>query len=148
MLVDFGRSVDLEKVTSRGSNLLQTQFKGNIAAEDMECVAMRQGLPWGIDLDFYGVAASSFILLFGSHLEVTQDRSTGKWRPHKSFRRYWQRDLWTILFDTLLNFDSSSNDYAMGNIRVAFDEYIEGKDRKREITTHLNQLFTHLPKKR
>ena len=40
MLVDFGRSVDLEKVASRGSNLLQTQFKGNIAAEDMECVAM------------------------------------------------------------------------------------------------------------
>ena len=148
MLVDFGRSVDLEKVASLGSNLLQTQFKGNIAAEDMECVAMRKGLPWGIDLDFYGVAASSFILLFGSHLEVTQDRSSGKWRPHKSFRRYWQRDLWTLLFDTLLNFDSSSDDYAIGNIRIAFDEYIEGKDRKREITTHLNQLFTHLPKKR
>lgn len=148
MLVDFGRSVDLERVARRGSDPLKTQFKGSIAAEDMECVAMRKGLSWGVDLDFYGIAASSFLLLFGSHMEVTQDRSTGKWRPHKSFRRYWQRELWTLLFDTLLNFDSSTDKYAVGDIRIAFDEYMNEKDIKREITSHLSQLYTHLPKRR
>eukprot|EP00578_Thalassiosira_sp_NH16_P014046 CAMPEP_0181126148 /NCGR_PEP_ID=MMETSP1071-20121207/27454_1 /TAXON_ID=35127 /ORGANISM="Thalassiosira sp., Strain NH16" /LENGTH=1409 /DNA_ID=CAMNT_0023211689 /DNA_START=213 /DNA_END=4439 /DNA_ORIENTATION=- len=94
MLVDFGRSIDLEKVASGLSDPLKAQFKGSIAAEDMECVAMRKGLPWGVDLDFFGLAASSFILLFGSHIEIVQDRSTGKWRLSKSFRRYWQKDLW------------------------------------------------------
>ena len=149
MLVDFGRSIDLEKVASRGSDPLNTQFNGRIAAEDMECVSMRKGLPWGVDLDLYGVAASSFILLFGSHMEVTQGTGGGKWRPHKSLRRYWQRELWSLLFDTLLNFDSSTDKYAdIGDLRTAFEEYIDGKDRKREIATHLNQLYDHLPKKR
>ncbi len=37
MLVDFGRSIDLEKSMHRGSNPLRSQFEGSIAAEDMEC---------------------------------------------------------------------------------------------------------------
>ena len=148
MLVDFGRSIDLEKVARQGSNPLRTKFKGNVAAEDMECGSMRKGLPWGIDLDFFGLAASSFLLLFGIHMEVIEDRRSGKWRIHKPLRRYWQKDLWSSLFDALLNFDSSSDEYCLRDIRQSFDEYIEGKDRKREIATHLNQLYTHLPKKR
>lgn len=147
MLVDFGRSIDLEKVASRGTDPLQTQFKGSIAAEDMECGSMRKGLSWGVDLDFFGLAASSFILLFGSHMEVAEDRS-GRWCPNKKVRRYWQRDLWNLLFDSLLNFDSRTDKYCLRDIRVAFEDYIDGKQRKREIATHLNQLYTHLPKKR
>ena len=148
MLVDFGRSIDLEKAATEGSNPLKTQFKGSIAAEDMECVSMRKGLPWGVDLDFFGLAASSYLLLFGSHMEVVEERGTGKWKPTKPFRRYWQRDLWKSLFDFLLNFDSSSDQYCLRDIRIAFEEYIDGKQRKSEIATHLNQLYTHMPKKR
>ena len=148
MLVDFGRSIDLEKAATEGSNPLKAQFKGSIAAEDMECVSMRKGLPWGVDLDFFGLAASSYLLLFGSHMEVVEERGTGKWKPTKPFRRYWERDLWKSLFDLLLNFDSSSDQYCLREIRIAFEEYIDGKQRKREIATHLNQLYTHMPKKR
>jgi hypothetical protein len=148
MLVDFGRSIDLDRAENRGSDLLQTQFTGSIAAEDMECAAMREGRNWGVDLDFFGLAASSFILLFGSHMDVIQDRSTGKWRPNKSFRRYWQRDLWSLLFDSLLNFDSSTDNYCLSEIRAHFDGYIEGKQRKKEIAANLHQLHTHLPTKR
>ncbi|KAL7527624.1 hypothetical protein ACHAXR_002046 [Thalassiosira sp. AJA248-18] len=147
MLVDFGRSIDLEKVPSQ-ADPLQAQIKGNIAAEDMECGSMRKGLPWGVDLDFFGLAASSFILLFGTHMEVVEDRRSGKWRIHKPLRRYWQRELWSCLFDSLLNFDSNTDNYCLRDIRIAFDEYIDGKQRKREIATHVNQLYTHLPKKR
>jgi len=148
MLVDFGRSIDLEKVARQGSNPLQAQFTGSIAAEDMECGSMRKGMSWGVDLDFFGLAASSFILLFGSHMEVIEDKRTGKWRIQKTLRRYWQRELWNCLFVSLLNFDSSSDMYCLRDIRIAFDEYIEGKQRKQEVATHLNQLYTHLPTKR
>lgn len=149
MLVDFGRSIDLNYAALPGSDPLETQFTGSIAAEDMECGSMRDGKSWGIDLDLFGLAASSYLLLFGSHMEVTKDRSNGKWRPNKSFRRYWQQELWSPLFDSLLNFDSkSTGEYCLRDLRIAFTEYIEGKQRKREITTHLNQLYTHLPKKR
>jgi checkpoint serine/threonine-protein kinase len=148
MLVDFGRSIDLEKVVCRGSNPLQVQLKGSVAAEDMECASMRKGMPWGVDLDLFGLAESSFTLLFGSHIKVAEDKRTGKWRLDKSFRRYWQVDLWANLFDTLLNFDSSSDPCCLHDIRIAFDEYIDGKHRTREVASHLNQLYTHLPKKR
>ena len=147
MLVDFGRSIDLEKVKSRGLNPLHTQFEGNIAAEDMECVNMRTGMPWGVDLDFFGLAASSYILLFGSHIKVEEKR-TGKWGLSKGLRRYWQCALWDELFGILLNFDSSSDNYCLSDIRASFDEYIDGKQRKFEIASYLNQLYTHLPKKR
>ena len=147
MLVDFGRAVDLDKVASRGSNSLSTLFHGNVAAEDMECGTMRQGLPWGVDLDYFGLCASSHILLFGSHMEVAQDKSTGRFHLQKTFRRYWKRDLWQMYFDALLNFDVASENDVLRDIRIAFDEYI-GKERKQEITSHLTQLHRNLPKKR
>jgi hypothetical protein len=148
MLVDFGRSIDLGRIENQGSDPLQSQFTGSIAAEDMECAAMREGRHWGVDLDFFGLAASSYILLFGSHIEVVQDRSTRKWRTNKSLRRYWQRELWDLLFDSLLNFDSSTDKYCLGEIRARFDDYIEGKQRKKEIAVNLQQLQSHLPPKR
>ena len=148
MLVDFGRAIDLDKTMIRGSDPLHSQFTGNIAAEDMECGAMREGRRWGVDLDFFGLAASSYILLFGSHMEVIQERSTGKWRPNKSFRRYWECDLWKLLFDSLLNFNSNTDKYCLKEIRSHFDDYIEGKHRKKEIASNLQQLHIHLPTKR
>ncbi len=148
MLVDFGRAVDLAKVTTKGSDPLKTVFSGSAAAEDMECRAMRQGQPWGVDLDFFGLCASSYILLFGSHIEVVQDKASGKLRLKKLLRRYWQRDLWQNYFDTLLNFDARSDDYCLRDLRMAFDEYIDGKDRKREIVSRVSTLYNHLPKKR
>ncbi len=147
MLVDFGRAIDLETVTRQGEDPLRTLFKGSIAAEDMECGMMREGLPWGVDLDYFGLCASAFILLFGSHMEVVRDKSTGNWRLNKALRRYWQKDLWQSLFQSLLNFELGSERKCLHDLRVAFDDYID-EDRSQEIATHLNQLFTHLPKKR
>jgi checkpoint serine/threonine-protein kinase len=148
MLVDFGRSIDLSCEAVPGSDPLETQFTGSIAAEDMECGSMRDGTSWGIELDLFGLAASSYILLFGSHMEVMKDRSTGKWRPNKPFRRYWQQELWSPLFDSLLNFDSTAYECCLHDHIIAFTEYIEWKQRRKEISTHLNQLYTHLPKQR
>jgi hypothetical protein len=91
-----------------------------IAAKDMECAAMHEGHTWEVDLDFIGLAASSFLLLFGSHIDVIQDRSMGKWHPNKLFRRYWQRDLWGLLFDSQLNFNSSTDRYCLHEIRGDF----------------------------
>ena len=147
MLVDFGRSVDLER-TGGASDPLRSQFKGNVAAEDTECVAMRESRPWGIDQDLFGLCSSAHLLLFGSHIEVTEEKSTSKWRQRKAFRRYHQQDLWNRFFDTLINYDSSTDEYCIPGIRAQFEEYIGTGQRMKEIDKNLKQLFSHLPTKR
>lgn len=142
MLVDFGRAVDLVGISDT------TLFTGSAAAEDMECKAMRQGLPWGVDLDFYGLCASSYILLFGSHMEVVQDKATGKLKLKRLLRRYWQRELWQNYFESLLNYDSCSSAHCLRDIRVAFDDYLDNNGRKRDVESRIGTLYTHLPKKR
>lgn len=145
MLVDFGRAVDLESVSSNGSNIL---FSGSAAAEDMECRSMRQGLPWGVDLDYFGLCASSCILLFGDHMEVVQDKATGRLKLKKLLRRYWQRDLWSNFFDVLLNNDVSSDSNCLQDLLLKFEEHLEDDGRKRDIDSRISTLYTHLPKKR
>ena len=146
MLVDFGRAIDLSNVSSTGSKPL---FTGSVAAEDMECRAMRQGLSWGIDIDYYGICASSYTLLFGSHMEVIQDKVTGKLKLKRPFRRYWQRTLWSKYFEALLNYDASAtSESSLANLCVTFDEYLDEKGRRREIESRISTLYTHLPKKR
>ena len=146
MLVDFGRAIDLASISGTGSKPL---FTGSVAAEDMECRAMRQGLPWGVDLDYYGICASSYTLLFGSHMEVVQDKVTGKLKLKRPFRRYWQRSLWSNYFEALLNYDTvAASTSFLTDLRVVFDEYLDEKGRKRDIESRISTLYTHLPKKR
>ena len=145
MLVDFGRAVDLESVSTNGLNTL---FSGSAAAEDMECKSMPQGSPWGVDLDYFGLCASACILLFGDHMEVVEDKATGKLKLKKLLRRYWQRDLWSSFFDILLNNDASSNSTCLQDLLLKFDEFLENDCRKRDIDSRISTLYTHLPKKR
>ena len=128
MLVDFGRSIGLDTLVCHGSDPIWVHLKGPIAAEDRECASIcNKGMSWGVDLDLFGLAASSFTLMFGSHIKVTEDKRSGKWSLEKLFRRYWQRDLWSDIFDSLLNFNPSSDEYCLRDIRIAFDDYISGK---------------------
>ena len=155
MLVDFGRSIDLISASSDGLNPLEVRFSGNIAAEDMECVAMREGKPWGIDNDLYGLCASAHTILFGVHMDVEKDSRSRRWKLKKSFRRYWQRDLWRNLFDTLLNAElgNGRNDaenlyVGVRSIRESFQTYLSEGNRLREIKSLLNDQARSIPNKR
>ena len=63
---------------------------------------MTEQRPWKEDIDTYGVVSIAHVLLFGSHLAVSKDVK-GRWRQTKSIRRYWEKDIWSDFFDTLLN---------------------------------------------
>ena len=153
MLVDFGRAVDLEAAAGKGGDHLAVRFHGNEAARDMECVAIRENLSWGLDIDTYGLCASVFTLLHGSHMNVEKDATTKRWRPHKPFRRYWNRDLWFNLFDTLLNMDGTngalgSHPNSQRNIRTAFEEYLDEGNRRRHLESYLKHQASFLPKQK
>jgi hypothetical protein len=107
MLVDFGRAVDLSELASDGVDAMDVKLLGEASERDMMCVAMRKGRPWSFDADTFGICASAHVLLFGTHIEIEQKRDK-RWMPQQRLKRYWQNDLWTALFDTLLNSDEGA----------------------------------------
>ena len=133
MLVDFGRSIDL--VGLAGEKAMKMKISGESAQKDMRCIAMRAGRPWSFDIDTYGILCSAHVLLFGTHLEVLEDKNK-RWKTVNSFRRYWQRDLWHEIFDILLNVDDATG-VATGcqvqtlrMLRLKIEKYLGGQRTK------------------
>lgn len=104
-LVDFGSAIDLELFPYPDN--VEVLLCGSSARKDMQCVAMRCGRPWSYDADMYGVLCCAHVLLYGNHMELKNVRGK-RWAPSFSLKRYWKRDLWTEIFETLLVSDDST----------------------------------------
>jgi len=142
MLVDFGRSVDLVSLKHTNKDNRDVRLCGKFAAKDMQCVAMKEGRSWSTEIDTYGLCASSHVLLFGVHMNIQKERSSSRWRLQKTLRRYWQRDLWQNLFDSLLNDESG---VSLPAIREPFDKYLADKDHQKELISLLRHQTRLLP---
>ena len=99
-LIDWGRSIDM------GQFPREQQFVGRAGTENFDCVEMVAGLPWTFQADFYGFAASIYVLLKGEYLAVCKHQR-GRNGPTKALkRRQALSELWTRLLDQLLNIAS------------------------------------------
>ncbi len=164
MLVDFGRSIDLSSASNSESgrshkihptsDSVNVVLWGNAAGdEEMACPAMRRGLEWCYDVDMFGICSSAHVLLFSSHIHIVQDYSTKRWKLSSPLRRYWQRDLWHNVFDTLLNFEmreSSSGVYdssiVLHGLRISIETYLQ--THKKDLDAMLKKQARLLPSKR
>lgn len=100
-LVDFGSAIDLAQ------NPDDTLLSGTAAKKDMQCIAMRNGRSWSYDADTFGVLCCAHVLLYGKHMEL-KNLGDNRWMPSFSFKRYWKRDLWKEIVETLLTPDDSA----------------------------------------
>jgi checkpoint serine/threonine-protein kinase len=117
-LVDFGRAIDLTNFTA-GTN---TKLCGEATGKDMRCVAMRAGKPWSFDIDTFGILCSAYVLLFGIHMEIAKGQDN-EWAPRCTFPRYWQREVWTNVFNQLLSAEGSRAEN-LRKLRERMDEYL------------------------
>jgi len=96
-------------------------FVADWATDARDCVEMRDGRSWTYQADYFGLAGIVYCMLYGKYIEtssiihVTPQNGAGggggaKQQPNgpryklaTAFKRYWQADLWTQLFDVLLN---------------------------------------------
>ena len=108
-LIDFGRGVDLKLLTT------DTVMVGDSTTESFRCLEMREEQPWLWQADAYGAAGVIHCLLFGDYMEVEKCVPLGEGAPSfhlrikNQFRRYWQTDIWELVFDTLLNWKSKDH---------------------------------------
>jgi checkpoint serine/threonine-protein kinase len=112
-LIDFGRTIDT-RMFPRGQT-----FVAEWATDARDCVEMRDGRPWTYQADYFGLAGIVYCMLYGKYIEAssivsdTPQADGLRYKLATPFKRYWQADLWTRLFDVLLNPCSVRTDGAL-----------------------------------
>jgi checkpoint serine/threonine-protein kinase len=106
-LIDFGRAIDMNAFAPN------VQFLADWETESHECTEIREARPWTHQIDLYGIAGVIHVLLFGKYIESAPIRTSEggagvnvnarTCRIRESLKRYWDREIWTDVFDLLLN---------------------------------------------
>ncbi|KAG0643780.1 Mad3/BUB1 homology region 1-domain-containing protein [Tuber brumale] len=102
-LIDFGRGIDMKLFPPA------VQFIADWKTDNQDCAEMRELRPWTYQVDYFGLAAIIHSMLFGKYIETAADRGnilgggTKKYKITGSFKRYWQTEIWSSVFDVLLN---------------------------------------------
>jgi len=94
-IIDFGKAIDLKTIPE------ETVFDDVVETSGLKSVEMREKRPWRHHIDYFGVAAVVYCLLFGQYMEVSKVR--GRWAPRGSYKRWWKTDFWKNFFDEFLN---------------------------------------------
>jgi len=109
-LIDFGRSIDMRAFQP------SVQFIADWEPSSHECNEIREMRPWTHQIDLYGVAGTVHVMLFGKYIESVPVRRSGSedenskpqamtrtYRIRETLKRYWEREIWSEVFDLLLN---------------------------------------------
>ncbi|KAI1979244.1 protein kinase [Ophidiomyces ophidiicola] len=108
MLIDFGRAIDMHVFNPT------VQFIADWKIAEHECSEMRECRPWTYQVDLYGLAGVIYVMLFGKYMEVVSNADNAKscrpgfasgrnFRIKESLKRYWEREIWSDVFDLCLN---------------------------------------------
>ncbi|BGP20586.1 protein kinase [Rhodosporidiobolus nylandii] len=122
-LIDFGRTIDLAAFPTG------QRFTQSFEADASDCAEMRERTPWTFEPDYYGVASVAYNVLFGRNIE-THKGDDGRWTLEHQWKRYYQVELWSRLFEMLLNPRSVREDGQLpiadelGAVRAEMEEYL------------------------
>ncbi|KAM5287657.1 mitotic checkpoint serine/threonine-protein kinase BUB1-like, partial [Glossophaga mutica] len=94
-LIDLGQSIDM-KLFPKG-----TTFTAKCETSGFQCTEMLSNKPWNYQIDYFGVAATVYCMLFGSYMKVKNEG--GIWKPEGLFRRLPHLDMWNEFFHIMLN---------------------------------------------
>ncbi|XP_017776519.1 PREDICTED: mitotic checkpoint serine/threonine-protein kinase BUB1-like [Nicrophorus vespilloides] len=95
-LIDFGCSIDMSLYPEG------TTFTRAVTTDNFICCEMRDGRRWSYHTDLFCLAATTHVLLFEKYI-VLKKTPDNMWTIAQKFTRYWNSDLWTMYFYTLLN---------------------------------------------
>ncbi|XP_054431501.1 mitotic checkpoint serine/threonine-protein kinase BUB1 isoform X2 [Pteronotus mesoamericanus] len=94
-LIDLGQSIDM-KLFPKG-----TTFTAKCETSGFQCTEMLSNKPWNYQIDYFGVAATVYCMLFGSYMKVKNEG--GVWKPEGLYRRLPHLDMWNEFFHIMLN---------------------------------------------
>ena len=131
-LIDFGRTIDTKLFPPN------QQFVGDWPTDARDCLELREGRPWTFQPDYFGLAGIIYCMLYGKYIEassVTLGPPSGdgqrRYKLSTPFKRYWQGEIWSRLFNLLLNPTTIRPDGSlpvcdeMGAIRVEMEKWLQ-----------------------
>ena len=126
-LIDFGRGIDTRAFKA------EARFIADWKAEETDCPEIREAKPWKWEIDLFGAAGVIHSLLFGKYIETVSVSGGGlgqkkEWKLRENFKRYWEKDIWTDVFSTLINGGSKKEDEVrreLRRIRGTMEEWLE-----------------------
>lgn len=149
-LIDFGRGIDMKAFRP------DVAFIADWKTGATDCAEMRECRPWTWQIDYFGLAGVLHSLLFGKYIEtvavaVTVTGNDGDddglggsggalgpaktYRLKEGFKRYWQGEIWSAVFDLLLNPGRHAHDEEAGRmpllrgmrrVREMMERWVEG----------------------
>ncbi|KAI9048335.1 hypothetical protein LZ554_008128 [Drepanopeziza brunnea f. sp. 'monogermtubi'] len=137
-LIDFGRGIDMRNFRP------DVQFIADWKTGPADCAEMRELRPWTYQIDYHGLAGIIHSMLFGKYIDTIADKSTGlggnkSWRIREGLKRYWQTEIWSSVFDLLLNPTANVGGEEGGKMpalkgmrgcRERMEEWLEGNSEK------------------
>ncbi|KAM9053408.1 mitotic checkpoint serine/threonine-protein kinase BUB1 [Megaptera novaeangliae] len=134
-LIDLGQSIDM-KLFPKG-----TAFTAKCETSGFQCIEMLSNKPWNYQIDYFGVAATVYCMLFGTYMKVKNEG--GVWKPEGLFRRLPHLDMWNEFFHIMLNIPDChhlpSLDLLRQKLKKVFQEHYTNK-----IKTLRNRLIVLL----
>jgi len=126
-LIDFGRGIDTRAFKA------EARFIADWKAEETDCPEIREAKPWKWEIDLFGAAGVIHSLLFGKYIETVSVSGGGlgqkkEWKLRENFKRYWEKDIWTEVFSTLINGGSKKENEVRSDlqrIRGTMEEWLE-----------------------
>jgi len=133
-VIDFGRTIDTSLFPAGHSQ----QFIADWSTDDRDCFEVREGRPWTYQTDYFGLAGIVYCMLFGKYIEASSvahapdsTESEPIYKIATPFKRYWQMEMLTRLFDILLNPCRVREDGSLpiceelGSVRVEMEQWLQ-----------------------
>ncbi|XP_052039509.1 mitotic checkpoint serine/threonine-protein kinase BUB1 isoform X2 [Apodemus sylvaticus] len=134
-LIDLGQSIDM-KLFRKG-----TVFTGKCETSGFQCPEMLSNKPWTYQVDYYGVAATIYCMLFGTYMKVKNE--AGVWKPEGHFKRLPHLDMWNEFFHIMLNIPDCHNLPSLDFLRQKMKKLLE-QQYSNKIKTLRNRLIVML----
>ncbi|XP_051000546.1 mitotic checkpoint serine/threonine-protein kinase BUB1 [Acomys russatus] len=134
-LIDLGQSIDM-KLFPKG-----TAFTGKCETSGFQCPEMLTNKPWNYQVDYYGVAASVYCMLFGTYMKLKNEG--GVWKPEGLFRRLPHLDMWEEFFRIMLNIPDCHHLPSLDLLRQKLKNLLE-QQYSNKIKTLRNRLIVLL----
>lgn len=94
-LIDFGQAIDMQLYPD------DQTFRSKLNTKNFVCTEMLSDKPWSYQTDLFCLAATFHTLLFGADMIVC--KSVLGYKLKTNIPRYFCRDIWDSIFQTLIN---------------------------------------------